>query len=550
MNWMAFFSRSERPLVRSVPPLAWMAALCIGCSASGESLSPGADSDGTMEPPQEGGTGNPSTQGPESIEFVPPDRLLLSPGQEQTLSVQVHPKGFHPVSFSLIAGESNAAFDGFLRAAQVVTTQDGLAENTLTAPSSPGLFRVRASVGSSLLTERSVSVGEQGFATLVAVPSYSGVREVASWTASAKIGVSCAMLESMWEDGTIQATSADQVALEGLPVGPVTALIVRAGHYVSGCSTVENLESNETRTISVTASDRPLQLDSGSFPVVLDIEEKAMAFVETLAQAAEAGTLAFSEGRNDAETLLADMSAVINDTEKQDAFIQNQQELALLDAVSEHLASPDLISDTIHQILLGAAASIDGPRALIFTLQLKGENALLVLESAAGVPSVMSGFLGSSSMTMETQPNDVLVLGGDLKFQPTQWLTAIAERSSDDTFSNATPVEEIAQLVDCAVLAEKMAAQTDDGEIYPECDPTCAENLCAAALEHGWLRLSSSGKQLTTLRVGITGTAKIDDEARPVSLAGTWVGRLDSSDSSDSSVAGHAWDGTSSTASP
>ncbi len=477
-----------------------------------------------------GGLGGQPVDGPvvESLAFVPEDSLLLRPREEIELAVAVKPAGFHRVHFSLIS--NSESFDGFLESASAVTNRDGIVWERLTAPSSAGSFQVRASVADGLFVERTVSVGEEGFATVIAKPQYPGERDVSSWTASAQPQTSCDKLESWWEDGPLMATSKTEVRLTSLPAGQEAAVVIRAGRYVGGCATVRNLEANEIRYVTVTTKDRPLQLVGAEIPLSLSLTDKTTAFLAVLESAALTAQANYAPEKSEAAQLLDDMIAQIPSSEEKAAFAENQTDTDLLTQVTWHLQNRTLPSLAIRDELLAAIGRLDGPDSFVFQLENDVDGATLVLESAGGVPAADSGFLGSTSVSLDTQPGDQVVLGGDVAFDATTFLAASAERYQAAAGAGVLQVT-LSAKVGCADLGASLVAELG-GPLYGSCEAECAQALCEAALGAGWQRAASSGSTLTTLRVGITAKARIDDEARPVELLGTWVGSLDSSGAS------------------
>src|SRR5688572_11155013 len=464
----------------------------------------------------DGTGGTPPVPSADSIAFVPGDTLLLEPGDVGELAVQVEPGGFHAVSFSLVANPSDTGFDGFLDAANVVTDEDGFARNLLQAPTSSAVFLVRASVDDTIVATRTVSVSTEGFATVIATPVYTGTREVGTWSAAASMGVACSELESMWEDGALETSGdADEVALSGIPVGADVALVVRAGHYVGGCVSVADLGAGEVRMLEVPVTDRPLQLTGVSLELELDIEESTEAFVELLGQASAEGAADYAQGYDDdADVLFADCAEAITDDEDREAFVERAELDGYVELLRTELASPTALRDAVMAELVQAATHVDGPGVWQLSAELDGSSSTLVLSSAAGVPASKSGFLGSSLLSVVREPDDRLVLGADLEFQATRWLGAIAEES-DDT----DPFEHLEAVVDCEALAASWTTASG-GELYANCDEQCAVSLCEDGLELGWDRARSAAKDLTTLRIGISGDAAIDDEAAPIALDG------------------------------
>jgi len=511
--------------LRSVAAAILSAALGLGCS------------DGP--PAGDGMGGSPPTPGAESIAFEPGETLLLSPGDLGDIAVRVEPAGFHSVSFSLVANASDTAFDGFLEAANVITDEDGIAHNQIHAPSSPAVFVVRASVTEELFATRTVSVSTEGFATLIVTPTYTGLRDVETWEAVASLGVGCSDLESLWGDGSLDAKGDDEnVTLADVPVGPEVALVVRAGEYIGGCVSVADLAAGEERTVEVPVTDRPLQLSDATFDLSLDIEERTESFVALLGQAATDGALAYAgDHEEDGAVLLADFAESIKDDSDRDAFSANSSEYGFADLALLRLSGPTALRDVVLSELIDAATRVDGPAVWVLSAELDESSSTLILASAAGIPAAVSGFLGSSVLSVGREPGDRLVLGADLEFQATRWLGAIAE--SDEKSSDTAEMAPLARLeaeIDCAGLASDWQ-DASGADIYPGCGEACTIALCENALQLGWDRARTTGKDLTTLRIGVSGQAEIDDQARPIGLLGDWVGSIDSS---ELSVAGAA----------
>jgi len=494
---------------------------CLGCAAE---TSPG---------PETGGS--PPVLGAESIEFRPSETLLLGPGDRGELTLQVEPAGFHSVSFSLAASPSDTGFDGFLEAANVVTDASGLAQNVIQAPSSAAVFEVRASVGDTLVAVRTVSVSTEGFATLIATPAYDGVRDVDSWDAVATLGVSCADLEALWDEGDLEAHgSSRRATLSDVPVGPDLALVVRAGRYIGGCVTISGLAAGEERAVEVPVTDRPLQLTDSSFDLTLDIEERTEPFVQLLQQAATQGASDYAQAyEEDADVLLADCASAIEESEQREYFLAHTAAFGYLEVTRSHLSSPTVVRDVVLSRLIQAAASIDGPGVFELTAELDGTNSTLTLARAGGVPRALSGFSDVPSLSVVREPDDHLILSADLEFQATRWLGAIAFSGADADID--VPAALVAA-ADCAGLVTAWA-QAGGVEIYPDCDDDCALAVCQAGLELGWERARTTAEGQTILRVGISADAEIDDEAHPIALTGEWVGSIDSS---ELSVAGSA----------
>jgi len=461
-----------------------------------------------------------------SVTFVPAETLLLEPGAIGEVVVQVEPPGFHTVSFSLVANPSDTHFDGFLDAASVMTDEYGIARNEVRAPTASAVFSVRASVDDTLFSMRTISVSTEGFATLVATPEYAGVREFDSWTAVASLGTTCSELESLWTGGALEARgNGEQATLPGVPVGADVALVLKAGEYIGGCATVSGLTAGEQRELRIPVTDRPLQLAGTSLELWLDIDERTEPFVALLAGAAERGALDYAlDFASDADVLLADCAESIEDDSDRDAFVEAAEQFGYRDRAAATLKQSTALRETVRSQLLEAATRVDGAGVWALSAELDGSSSMLVLEAAAGVPAAMSGFLGSSDLSVVREPADRLVLGADLEFQATRWLSAIAEAASD-----AGPIEQLVEAAGCDDLVIAWVETASD-EVYPGCDEECGRALCEDGLRLGWDRARTTAQDLTKLRIGISGDVEIDEDAKPTELRGDWVGSFDSGD--------------------
>ena len=125
-----------------------------------------------------------------SIAFLDSD-LQFVPGDTREITAVVEPPDVYEVRLSL----SGDFGDAFLDRSQVETGTDGMASATLTAPSSAHTFTVRASVGAKSAS-LPVSAGT-GFSNVEVKPHYAGTRAVTTSTATVRTGSSCrSLLES------------------------------------------------------------------------------------------------------------------------------------------------------------------------------------------------------------------------------------------------------------------------------------------------------------------------------------------------------------------
>ncbi len=505
--------------------------LASGCAGSASS----ASSDGL-------GSGGSATDSgtASSLEFEPGSPLTLAPGEARELSVRAVPGGEYVVDFALLGDAENASLDR----SQRLTSDDGTATVLLTAPTGSRAvttFTVRASIGPAVRAEVAVSVSEAGFATLEIVPNYGGTRPVDSWVASVRTGTDCASLPSgPLPEADLSAASSDGASpprIEDVPVGGVVAVTLRAGFYASGCADVLELIADHENVIQVPVTDVPLRLDQTDLDVVLELDEPPpewSRWVEPLA--AETADQLAAESGDDAVALLDAMQASTADGSEAAAFAEARTaqswNTALRAFWGEATAERALRDVALEWIQAGGEQL---PReALLGTLSpvgaLAGE-ASLSLDRFAGVDAVRAGFSVDNRVSWSAEPDDTVLLGATLSWRPSRWLTeaALPEAQLDVPLAETVP-EALAVAVDCAGIGAALAGAADPPDsVYADCNVTCAAGLCEAALVELWQRVRTASTAWSTFSLTAVGAAGVDDEARPASFEGTWLGTLEAS---------------------
>ncbi len=199
-------------------------ALALGaCSAS-----TAADAGGTGGTTGSGGMGAmPGAAGLSfalSLAVVSPDDgsaldpMLLKPAEVANVVVTTMPPATHTVRFALLGSPLDAVLDSTF----VDTDPDtGTGAVTLTAPSMPTSFTVRASSTGAPSFSVDLAVEETNMATLSVKPSYPGERVLRGYVASATPGLACTDLAgSPPDDGSIVAPMSDMWPIElDVPTG-------------------------------------------------------------------------------------------------------------------------------------------------------------------------------------------------------------------------------------------------------------------------------------------------------------------------------------------
>jgi hypothetical protein len=521
----------------------WVAVLGAGCASSGDAEPSSFDNGGSSSV-----GGQPTTSDePTSLQFEAIGDL--SARAQIALKVRALPaKGYH-VRFALPVGGGDP-LDAVLDQATVDTDNEGIASVTLTAPSSPTSFNVRASVGgkSALLP---ITVTDNGVATLQVKPLYAGgLRPITTWIASAYQGITCAELAGIPpEDGPLQslpaaANSAPQ--LINVPAGQRLAVTLRSGHFVGGCASVETVPPgsvDKPQLVQVTVLDRPIDLNASPLSVSLGLAVPEATWSHLLDKTTEAVLLALRGTSIDDVDALLDAMRESSGSSRQ--LFENARTAENWDAtlrVAWGASAANKLRDTCASWLAAGRQRFSSSDHLFtgtFTpisqpgSPLDQRSADFTLLTAAGLDGAHSGFVNRAQVSWSASSDDTLLLGTDLYFVASQLLQGLAQASALEAEADvATAAELLSSRLDCPGVGAALAAIGPNAQLgYDACDAECLTELCESGLSAIWQRGSdATGLSPAHLSVTATGTARVGDTAEVVGVSGSWIGALSSDD--------------------
>lgn len=473
-------------------------------------------------------------------------RQALIPEETRVIGVEATPPGAYRVRFSLVPLDQAPPHDGSLDRTDAVTDPStGVAHVKLRAPSIVTQFALQASIGTTSSADLEINVQSPGWAELQVIPQYEGQRPVTAWVANAYLKVRCADValvndldRGLPADAQYTASSVFGIPprLE-VPVQPYMAITMRAGHYLFGCTNIDQPLINELTSVTVKLTNVAIQMNDVHLDVHLDVQQTSGGWLEHLQTAAEDVVLAFTgESENDLELVLDTMASLLDSSSDQQAFqmaaqagdwqtsglssLANMDALALRNALASWLSagSTVLSSEAAFAGTLRSPATADG-------------TAELQLDEVAGVDAERAGFEPTVSATWSADPNDTVALGATLRWSTSALASALAEAEATFEYPEADDLSEaFASLIDCRVLAETLASTSEF--VFAECNTACTEALCHDALDKLEMRLWTASDEERELLVSATGAALVDDEARAVSFAGTWRGTFAMGESS------------------
>jgi hypothetical protein len=529
------FSLATR-VALSALSLASCAAFAAACGSSGSSGAAiiGGGGFGTA-----GGDAGPDAADagsvPDALAFVPAGTLTIDPKATQTLTVVTTPPGNFRVRVALLgSGTNSAPGDAALDSNEVDTDASGAAQVTLTAPSMPTTFSVRASVGTrSVLL--GVSVSARHYTSLRVFPSYSGNRLVKEWTATVSGGVTCSELTGNPPPDGALSTSAGPgkpLVIDNIPVGIPLAVTVRAGHYIGGCADQSALSEADGNQILVYASNRPLNLAATELDLSFGPTEPSSALSKLMSSTVTQVKDALVNGAESDVTALLDAMRDATPTANRDAFSTTRQiqswDSALTTAFGDG-ATTRLRTPADRWLKAGlnrffASDTFNGELGALY------DGALFKLATVAQVPAENAGFPSSFQVTWSTDSNDTLLFGTELDWIPSRLVTALAVAPALLEFPKVNSVQAaLAESVDCNLVASTLVAHGSvmGSAAYDGCDSSCTAAACTGAVSALWkLASDSSGSFSARLSVTGSGSTEVGDDASISSLDGSWLGQL------------------------
>lgn len=532
--------------------LALSVVLGASCNAgSNDSASPSLSLAGAGS--SEAGAAGEGELGPSGIMFVNAGAggdptLYLDPKETRELTVQTDPPGSYLVRFALPGSGTADPGDAVLDRNQTQSDENGVAHVVLTAPSMPAGFSVRASSGTRASVYLGVAVTSVGHTTLSVVPSYSGKRTVALWTATATgaPGVNCNQLSgNPPPDGvlSVSALPGHPLNIPRVPVGVDVVVTLRAGHYIGGCATLAPLSEGDDNMVLVYASDRPLNLGATELDLAFGPTDSRQGLDKELASSAVlAESALLANAPNDVAALLDEMQNATPSADRS-AFVNAREQggwdAALTSAFGK--SADGRLRVPVKRWIDAGLATFDSPSTFSGTLGSAGADALFRLSTVAGLAPNSAGFADSFPATWSTDSSDTLLLGTELSWVPSRLVTALAAGPALLEYPGTTRVEEaLAASVDCQLVSNVLLSYgTSSGSaLYTGCDASCGSSTCELALSSIWKRATlASGTNVASLTVTATGSTQVGDAAEISVLDGSWVGQL-SDGANQSTVSG------------
>ncbi len=478
-----------------------------------------------------GGTGGTTTG--RTVAFSNRDTLPLGRGQTAELTVQVIPPGINTVRFALLPGPANTPpGDAALSATDQMTNFAGIATVTVTAPSAPTTFYVRASVEGGASDQRLVEVERTGLADLLVMPDYpEDGRPVQRWYATAQPNLTCATLPNGPLDDSLSwaVSETTPVAVRNVMAETQLAVVVRAERYAWGCTTIEAAVEGMANLVQVPVTDVPIQLAASEVSVSFDFADHAEAFGAALAPVGTAliGSLAV-EGKDDVALLLDAMQEASDTTDFSSVRTAERWDAMVSAALGD--AAPRMLRDPLERWFaagpLAAAGPVTGTMAAFGD---EPDGARLTLTDIAVEDPAALGFMEEADAVWYLAQGDKVVLGITLSFITSRFVVGSANLPAVAEIDDSTSlVSALATAIPCSTVATTLI---DHGQVptqsFAGCDFECTQNLCEEGLGVLLETLAARSQDApSTIEIAATGEGSVGAEAELVGLEGDWVGTL------------------------
>jgi hypothetical protein len=512
------------------------------CATSGAGDLPGSGGTGS------GGTSNAGMSGAAGVSFMlalsvvssvdgaPVEAAHLKPGDVASLVVTTSPPAAHTVRFAFLG----TPLDAVLSDTSHDTDPDtGTTAITLTAPSTPTSFSVRATSPGAPTVTLDLAVEETNMVSLPIKPSYPGERVLSGYVASATPGIACTDLAagSPPDDGPIQAPSTDMFPIYlDVPTGVKLAVMLRAQKFAWGCTTLNGASEGMRDDLEVVMANVPMKLESSNVRFELDLDSFEDFDQALSGPASDVANTLLGSASDDVGALLDAMGAEASDA---GAFADARSARNWDDELRGALGSNAgvVLRDPLGRWIQAGLASLPTSGGLTGTLtgSMAGPPSV-ALEEVFGSSASASGFMRSGTASWEVGADDRVVLGMSLAVDPTTFLLAEALAPASAEVEGAPSLTvALSESVPCSTVASALvAAGVAKNESIKDCNAECTEQLCVDAVQTLMGPALDADAPKWTLDVALTASGTVGADAQLASFSGRWLGRLTTADGASS----------------
>jgi hypothetical protein len=480
-----------------------------------------------------GGSGQPTpTLSIEALSVetgLPIDATHLTPNGVANIVVTLMPVAEADVRFALLAADGQAPLDAVLSASEVPVDSAGRAEVTLTAPSVPANFQVRASTPLAEPVWLDVAVEKSGFASLAVKPIHDPPRMVTTWIASAWEGISCTdpMLQgSPPDDGPFKAQSTTFPFELKVPSDVPVAVLVRAEKFAWGCTSISAAKEGPITPVEVVLSNVPIKLDGAEFEFTLNLDEEGFIPFDTALAPYQTAIVedVLGEAADDVEALLDEMERIADDPEFTALRTAEQWD----GFVRYGLGAPagDVLRAPLADWLADGVQALHGGGGIVAKLEGAEAAPVVTLKSVFGISVGRSTFKVAGETSLDVDAADGMLVGASLEFDPRGLLLAAARTPAIKAVDvpEVTSLEAAVAEGTCAVVAATLVARGATADhAYGECDEACVLSACHAAI----VALLAHEEAPTSFDVALTATALVGDDAELLGFcSGAWLGSI------------------------
>jgi hypothetical protein len=456
------------------------------------------------------------------------DPTHLKPGAVAEIVATLAPIVETNVRFALLSSET---LDAVLSETEVpVDLATGRAAVTLTAPSVPVLFQVRASTAVAEPVLLDVAIEKSGFASLGVKPIHDPPRAETTWRVSAWEDRKCTdLVGSPPPDGPFQAQGTNWPIELNVPSDVPIAVLVRLEQYAWGCTSISGAKEGPITPVEVVLSNVPIKLDGSEFEFTLNLDETgSIPFDEALApyRSGIANGL-LGAATDDVEALLDEMARIWRDAPA--TFEELRASKTWDDWVRYEVGATaaDVLRAPLGGFLLDGVAALHEGGGIVAKLVGSADNASITLKSVFGVtPLSRTTFKVVGEASLDVDAADGLLVGASLEFMPREFLAAAARVPAVAAVEDVSTLSEALAAAPCAVVAATLVAHgASANHSTGGCDEACTLERCSTAVTNLLDAAVITEDTPSAVDIALTASAIVGNDAELLGFcSGGWLG--------------------------
>jgi hypothetical protein len=322
--------------------------------------------------------------------------------------------------------------------------------------------------------------------------------------------------------------------MSGIPLAKPVAVVVEGDRLVRGCVNVRGISDVQPTPVTVTLEDLPLNTDGAVLDLTMTSTDRLQALRDLLTPGIDTLLAHLSATDNDVVDLLTAMEAEATGSLKQEfATLRLASGWDL--SVAEHYTSVNgatLLRQQLDSWLRQGVDLLNQEPSLMLRLSLgprEYPTARIGLLKLAGIDVSLNRLSPDQNLAISTEPEDKLNWSSKLVFTTTGLYDLLASTVAHQQHPEVSDVAtQLARELDCLAYATFLDQHAEwSSPTARACGVDCLSKLCERGVNTMYLQaLQLQNAVQFDLELNATGRVKLDPNAVPVAMSGSWIGAL------------------------